>query len=63
MRRYDLSAIMTDAHARRRKAVKIAAGKKVMNLATKEWEHPNMPPFGEFLREAWRQVKERNANV
>jgi hypothetical protein len=56
---YDLRAIMTDAHARRRKAVQIAKSKKTLNLVTKEWEHPPVPPFREFLREAWREAKGR----
>jgi hypothetical protein len=55
---YNLRAIMTDAHARRRKAAQIAKSKKTLNLVTKEWEHPPVPPFREFLREAWREVKQ-----
>jgi len=54
---YDLRQIMTNAHIARRKAIKIAAGKKIQNLITKKWEHPKIPPFGEFLRESWRQAR------
>jgi len=54
---YDLSAIMRTAHTERRKAIQIAAGKKVKDLVTGKFKHPEVPPLGEFLREAWRRVR------
>lgn len=55
---YDRVQIMRNAHEMRKTAIKIAAGKKTMNLVTKKWEHLSVPDFGEFLKESWAQARD-----
>ena len=55
---FDRSEIMLNAWVLYRNATAIAAGKKVMDLVTGDFNHPNVPSFSEFLRESWRRSRE-----